>query len=125
MVDSNGNELGGIRLPDITVPIGTHMGWNLRHPETGAPGQVIGTTGSTIPFKVTQVEREAAGDPRLSLEERYASKKVYLEQVLEAGQSLLRDSFLLAEDLNNLVEQASERYDSLISAIPQPQLANN
>jgi len=125
MVDSNGNELGGIRLPDITVPIGTHMGWNLRHPDTGAPGQVIGTTGSTIPFKVTQVERESAGDPRLSLEERYASKEAYLEQVKEAGQSLLRDGFLLAEDLNNLVEQASERYDSLISAMPQPQLADN
>ena len=125
LVDSNGNELGGIRLPDITVPIGTHMGWNLRHPDTGAPGQVIGTTGSTIPFKVTQVERESAGDPRLSLEERYASKEAYLEQVKEASQSLLREGFLLGEDLNNLVEQASERYDSLISAMPQPQLADN
>lgn len=124
-VDSNGNELGGIRLPDIVVPLGTHMGWNLRHPDTGAPGQVIGTTGSTIPFKATRKECESSGDPRWSIEERYTSRHDYLGQVKAAAQSLRDDGILLPEDLDNLVEQATERYDLLISALPEPQPADN
>ncbi|MDA0734980.1 MAG: alpha/beta hydrolase domain-containing protein [Chloroflexi bacterium] len=125
VVDSDGNELGGIRLPDIAVPLGTHMGWNLRHPDTGAPDQVIGTTGSTIPFKTTREEREVSGDPRLSIDERYTDRNSYLEQVKAVAQSLLSDGFLLAEDLDNLVEQASARYNLLGSTVPQPQPADN
>ncbi|HEU0021505.1 MAG TPA: alpha/beta hydrolase domain-containing protein, partial [Dehalococcoidia bacterium] len=125
VVDADGNELGGIRLPDIAVPLGTHLGWNLRHPDTGAPGQVIGTTGSTIPFKATRQERELSGDPRWSIEERYTSRDDYLGRVKAAARSLQHDGFLLPEDLDNLVEQASERYDLLISPVPQPQPADN
>jgi hypothetical protein len=125
VVDSDGNESGGIRLPDIAVPLGTHLGWNLRHPDTGAPGQVIGTTGSTIPFRATRYERELAGDPRPSIEERYGSRADYLDQVQAAAKALVDEGFLLAEDLDNLVEQASERYDWLVSPVPQPQPADN
>jgi hypothetical protein len=125
VVDSDGNESGGIRLPDIAVPLGTHLGWNLRHPDTGAPGQVIGTTGSTIPFRATRHERELAGDPRPSIEERYGSRADYLDQVQAAAKALVDEGFLLAEDLDNLVEQASERYDWLVSPVPQPQPADN
>jgi hypothetical protein len=125
VVDSDGNELSGIRLPDITVPLGTHLGWNLRHPDTGAPGQVIGTTGSTIPFRATLQERQSAGDPRRSIEERYGSRDEYLGQINAAARDLLDAGFLLAEDLDHLVEQASERYDSLVSPVPEPQPADN
>jgi len=85
-VDEDGNELGGIRLPDISVPLATHTGWNLLHLETGGPDQMIGLTGSSIPFPATRVGREASGDPRRSIEERYASKEDYLEQVKKAAQ---------------------------------------
>jgi hypothetical protein len=117
--------LAGIRLPDIAVPLGTHLGWNLRHPDTGAPGQVIGTTGSTIPFRATRQERELAGDPRRSIEERYGSRNDYLGQVMAGARALQDDGFLLAEDRDNLVEQAAERYDLLVSPVPQPQPADN
>ena len=73
-VDSDGNEMTGIRLPDLSVPLATHTGWNLRHDSIGGQGQVIGTTGATMPFPATRAERQATGDPRLSVAERYASK---------------------------------------------------
>ena len=88
-VDEDGNELGGIRLPDVSMPLATHTGWNLRHPEMGAPDEVvgmfIGLLGSTTLFPATKAEREASGDPRLSIEERYGSKEDYLGPGQEGG----------------------------------------
>ena len=51
--DADGNDLAGIRLPDLTVPVGTHTGWNLRHPDTGAPEQLISMQGSSHWFPAT------------------------------------------------------------------------
>lgn len=124
-VDQDGNELAGIRLPDITVPLGTHTGWNLRHPSTGGAGQVMGTTGSTIPFPTTQEDREASGDPRASIEERYSSLEDYLHQVQQAAQSLLDHGFLLEEDIATVVDQARQRYQALMSETKAPQPADN
>src|SRR5204863_3178583 len=83
-VDADGNERAGIRLPDISVPLATYTGWNVRHPEMGAPDQLMSLTGMTLPFPPTQAEREASGDPRLSIEERYQSKADYLTRVNKA-----------------------------------------
>jgi Alpha/beta hydrolase domain len=110
-VDEDGNELGGIRLPDITVPLATYTGWNLRLPEIGGPGQTLSLLGSTIPFPATQAERKAAGDPRPSIEERYPSKEDYLVRVKQAAEALVQQGYLLAEDLPTVTEQASQRYD--------------
>ena len=124
-LDQDGNELGGIRLPDISVPLATHAGWNLRHPETGGPGQVIGTVGSTIPFPASREDREVSGDPRLSVAERYATKAEYLEQVQAAAQALQADGFLLPEDLATLLDHATQRYQALESRASMPQPADN
>ena len=124
-VDQDGNELAGIRLPDITVPLATHTGWNLRHPSIGGAGQVIGTTGSTIPFPVTTEDRQVSGDPRLSIEERYSSMEDYLNRVEQAAQSLIKDGFLLQEDLSTVVDQARQRYQALLSRTKTPQSADN
>ena len=51
--DADGNDRPGIRLPDIAVPVGTHTGWNLRHPDTGAPEQLQSMQGSTHWFAPT------------------------------------------------------------------------
>ena len=112
-VDEDGNERSGIRLPDISVPLATYTGWNGRHPEIGAPDQLIGLMGATLPFAPTQPEREALGDPRLSIEERYPSKTTYLERVTMAAQELVTAGYLLEEDVETVVEQASYRYDLL------------
>jgi hypothetical protein len=73
-IDRDGNELSGVRLPDLTVPLATYAGWNLRHPQMGAPDQLMGLMGATIPSPATRREREDRGDPRLSIRERYSSK---------------------------------------------------
>jgi hypothetical protein len=115
-VDADGNERAGIRLPDITVPIATHTGWNLRHADVGNTDLVIGITGGlagwTLPFAATRAEREATGDPRLSIEERYGSKDDYLSQVRAAAQALAAAGYLLAEDLPRIEAEAAERYDA-------------
>jgi hypothetical protein len=98
-------------LPDISVPLATYTGWNLRHPDIGGSGQTLGLIGSTIPFPATRAELEASGDPRLSIEERYASKEDYLRQVQQAAEALVQQGYLLAEDLPTVTEQASQRYD--------------
>ena len=110
-VDSDGNELRGIRLPDVAVPMATHTGWNVRHPDMGGVGQIIKQIGSTIPFLATKEEREAADDPRPSIEERYTSKEDYLAQVRRAAQDLVDQRYLLAEDVARIEEQAAQRYD--------------
>ena len=115
-VDPDGNELSGIRLPDLTVPLATYAGWNLRHPQMGAPDRLMSLLGATIPFPATRDDRLASGDPRYSVEERYPSKAAYLEQVRRAAQSLIDAGYLLAEDLALIVGQSARRYDLLAPA---------
>jgi hypothetical protein len=117
-VDEDCNEVAGIRLPDLTVPIATYTGWNLRHESAGNPDLIIGVTGGlagwTLPFPATRADREASGDPRLSIEERYASRDDYLRQVRDAAHSLVAEGYLLAEDVEGVVEQAGQRYDYFV-----------
>ena len=112
-VDEDGNEVAGIRLPDVSVPVSTNAGWNLRHPDSGGPGQIMPQIGSNIPFPATRADREATGDPRFSIEERYSSREGYLTQVRQAGEALITDGYMLTEDLTTVIDQAAERYDAL------------
>ena len=114
-LDESFNERGGIRLPDLTVPLATYTGWNLRDESIGNPGLFIGITGGlagwTLPLAATQAERKAAGDPRASIEERYASREEYLEQVTRAATDLVAERYLLEEDVAEVVELAGRKYD--------------
>jgi hypothetical protein len=107
--DRDGNDLAGIRTPEIVVPIGTFLGWNLRSPSAGAPTELLGNTGSFIPFAPTRAERERTGDPRLSIEERYESADSYLSAVRTAASDLSRKGFLLPGDSDAIV-QTARRY---------------
>ena len=132
-VDEDGNEQAGIRLPLTTVPLATHTGWNLRHVEIGGEGQILSSggatggtlAGSTIPFPATRAAREASGDPRLSIEERYASREDYLAQIREAAEQLVSQGYVLAEDVELLVSQASDHYAELTSRVSEAQAADN
>ena len=69
-VDADGNELAGVRLPPVEAPVATTTGWALRR-EGFSENEGCESDGQHIPFKKTKAERLAAGDPRLSLQERY------------------------------------------------------
>ena len=117
-IDADGNETGGIRLPAIEAPLATYSGWNVRHPDIGGAGQTMapgGTVvGAAIPFAVTREERLASGDPRASIEERYASRDEYLERVRACAESLVASGYVLAEDVDVLVAQGGEVYDAIV-----------
>ena len=109
MVDEDGNEIAGIRLPDIAAPLGTYTGWNLRAPEHGAEGMLAGLDGSYLEFPRTPEEREETGDPRPSIHERYPTRAEYLNEITEQAMQLQEEGFLLAEDALEMIRQAAER----------------
>ncbi|MBV8888045.1 MAG: hypothetical protein JO267_15040 [Alphaproteobacteria bacterium] len=102
-VDGDGNETAGIRLPSIAVPIGTYTGWNLYRAQ---PDALADRDGSFIAFARTRAEREAADDPRPSLEERYGTQQHYVEQVMAAAQALVEARMLLPLDAAAFVAAA-------------------
>ena len=110
-VDDDGNEVAGIVLPELRVPLATHTGWNLRHADIGGEQQLLVFAGSTLPFARTRAEREAAGDPRLSVEERYRSRDDYLAAVRRAAGELCAQRYLLEEDIELSVSMAARLWD--------------
>jgi hypothetical protein len=118
-VDSDGNDIGGIRLPYLQVPLGTFTGWALLKQEFGgATPDICGQLGQFIPFANTAAERLAASDPRPSIEERYPSQGEYVRAVGEAAASLVRQRFLLIEDHDRMVETALEKGTKLWKTSP-------
>ena len=104
-VDADGNDLAGIRSVFLHAPIGTYTGWNLGRKDRFESG-LCNLQGSFIPFAATKAERIATGDPRLSIEERYPSKDVYLAAFKKAADDLVTQRFLLPDDADALVKTA-------------------
>src|SRR6266536_6803 len=94
--DSDGNDIAGVRLPDVTVPLATYTGWALRRGAQANDG--CEAAGQFIPFAKTKVERLASGDPRPSVEERYPSFGQYYSEVIRAVDGLVKDRLMLCED---------------------------
>jgi hypothetical protein len=107
-VNADGNETCGIVLPDVAVPLGTYTGWNLRAEGFGAETMLSPLDGLFLPFAKTRVEREKTGDPRLSLQERYPAREVYLGRLTEAALKLAADGFLLDEDVVRILQRGAK-----------------
>jgi hypothetical protein len=105
-VDADGNEVAGLRLPEVAVPTGTAAGWNVRAANAGAAGELCYLQGSFVPFAKTRAEREANKDPRPSLEERYQDRAGYVARVREAATALQRDGYLLEPDAARIIARA-------------------
>ena len=104
-VDADGNDLPGIRSVFLPTPIGTYTGWNLNRKDRFENG-MCNLQGSFIPFAATKAERTATGDPRLSIEERYPSRDVYLAAFKKGADDLVAQRFLLPDDADSLVKTA-------------------
>jgi hypothetical protein len=103
-VDDDGNEIAGIRMPCIQVPLATFTGWNLRAPEIGAPDELYNLFGSYLPF------------PRRSIEQRYSSREDYLIKVQAAARALARSGYLLERDVPQAERRGAEEWDYLVSS---------
>jgi hypothetical protein len=107
-VDADGNELGGVPVVLLDAPLGTYLGWNIT--AGGArpfhQGQICNYVGGMIPFARTAKDRQASGDPRLSLEERYGSHAGYVAAVRKAAAKAQSEGFLLPADADRLVQAA-------------------
>ncbi|MBK8324664.1 MAG: hypothetical protein IPL06_18720 [Betaproteobacteria bacterium] len=95
--DADGNEIAGIRLPDVSVPLATYTGWSLRSTANGGPDGCEGS-GQMIPLPKTAAARAASGDPRRSVEERYFTLSGYYFQRLWKINDMLRQRLMLDED---------------------------
>ena len=113
-VDADGNELGGVPTVQRDAPLGTYLGWNITSGPGSAAydgrpfhaGQVCNYVGGMVPFFKTKAQRLAAGDPRLSLEERYRTHAGYVAAVTAAANNAFNQGYLLAADRDALIAQA-------------------
>jgi hypothetical protein len=111
-INIDGNELAGIPMPDVSVPVATHTGFDPRHSETGGNGQILEYLGSSVPFAVKMAGR--GKDSRKTLCARYSGREAYLEAIRQTAVKLVCQRYLLEDDVPLCVEIAAERYDAVL-----------
>jgi hypothetical protein len=109
-VDADGNEVAGIRVPELAVPLATTTGWNFRAERVGNPMTLYALLGSYVPLTRTKAEREARRDPRLSIEERYRDRDDYLHRIRDAAADLAKNRLLLQEDVEDVLQRATQHW---------------
>ena len=109
-VDADGNERDGVRLPEITVPLATFTGWNLRDASIGAPDQRVAFEASFLPFPKTAADRQKTGDPRKSIAERYSSRDDYMTRFTNALNALVEQGWVLPEDRPALLHLGEQEW---------------
>jgi hypothetical protein len=114
--DRDGNDIAGVRLPDVTVPLATYTGWGLRRGAQANDG--CESTGQYIPFAKTTADRQSSGDPRRSIEERYASFDNYYNRVRRAVDNMVKDRLLLCEDADSQIQRLVTA--GLTAGVPAP-----
>jgi Alpha/beta hydrolase domain len=109
-VDADGNETDGVRLPEVTVPLGTYASWNLRDPSIGAPDQRLPFETSYIPFPKTAADRQKTADPRKSIAERYSDRNDYMTKYTRAVDELIKERWILQEDRSAFLQRAEQEW---------------
>ena len=113
-VNSDGNDVAGIRLPEVAVPIGTYTGWNVTVPQLSELRYLSGLVGGFEPFARTKEQRLANGDTRLSIAERYSGRPDYLVKVRRAADDLVRQRFLRVEDVPAVLQAAERMWNAVV-----------
>jgi hypothetical protein len=117
-LNGDGMIVGGVHLPVIDAPKATYTGWNPRVVGNG-PTTLCPLMGGVVPFATTREERMKNGDPRPSVEERYASPSAYVDKVDKIAKALVRQRLMLAEDLPRQHEAAM---DDTLARLRAPQV---
>jgi hypothetical protein len=115
-VDSNGNDTAGILMPEMSVPLATYAGWNLRG-AGHAVGEGCSSTGSAIPFAVTRAAKNAA-DPRVSVADLYTGRADYVAKFGAAATALVSQGFLTQLDADNVYKAGAASVSTAL--IPNP-----
>ena len=119
-VDETFNEVAGVRLPDVAVPVTTNTGWNPRDASVGNEELLIGITGGlagwTIPLPTTKEQGDISGDPRPSIEKLYESRDEYISKVRDLVSELVSERYILEEDVQEIIEKAIFRYDDIVGS---------
>ncbi len=95
--DEHGNVLGGVRLPEVDVPIATFSTENGAAPGADfTTGMACGLGGATEPFTEEK------------LLQLYPTHDDYVQKYTAASEKAVADGFLLEEDSNAAIEQAQD-----------------
>jgi hypothetical protein len=113
-VDADGNDEGGVRLPEVAVPLGTFTGWNRTVMPLHDLDYLAGLAGSFDPLARTRSDRERSGDPRPSIAERYKGRSDFLARVTRAIDDLIRERFLLAADRAAVLQRARDTWTAIV-----------
>ena len=107
-VDADGNERGGVPVVLADAPLGAYLGWNITAggDKPFHQGQICNYVGGMVPFARSKAAREAAADPRPSLEERYGTHDGYVQSVRRAAERAMTEGFLLEADATALIRAA-------------------
>jgi hypothetical protein len=112
--DADGNDIAGVRLPDVGVPLATYTGWSLRSGPQANDG--CEGTGQMIAFAKTKAARLASGDPRLSVEERYASADAYTAAAKQAIDDLVTGRYMLREDADAYMQRMVRVWQKVVGS---------
>ena len=115
-VNEDGNDVSGIRLPELAVPLGTYTGWNITVPQLKELRYLSGLTGGFEPFPLTREQQRDSGDARLSIAERYAGRQDYLNRVKRAADDLVRQRFMRGEDVPAVLRRAEQIWSAVVGA---------
>ena len=105
-VDADGNDIGGLKTPQVAVPLAVHTGWNLRALGIGSPEELFSMTGSYFPFSPEAVKK------------RYQDKATYLQRVREAAKKLATEGYLRTSDLEKVEKVSAQEWDFVMNPRP-------
>ena len=95
--DTQGNDKGGVLMPDLAVPITTSKGYSLRKSGYVA-GDQNGLSSSQLAFALLDSEKSSS-DPRKSVQGLYGTKANYQSAWNAAVDALYTRGFLLSDDV--------------------------
>jgi hypothetical protein len=102
-VDADGNDIGGLKTPQVAVPLAAHTGWTPRKPSIGSPEELFSMVGSYFPFS------------RQVVTQRYVDRTAYLGKIRAAASKLVEGRYLLERDLPSLEKISGKEWDFVMN----------